>query len=93
MTGKGFLENQTSPASPDDQNTNDPQQTDPRHPKPLEYMASHTISGIPVGADLSRTPPIYRPSLAFRYSDEKVKKHYRIVRRTDISSGNIAQRF
>jgi len=26
-----------------------------------------------VGADLSRTPPMYRPSLAFRYPDEKVK--------------------
>jgi len=44
------LENQTSPASPDDQNTNDPQQTDPRHLTPLEYMASNKIA---VGADLS----------------------------------------
>jgi len=30
-----------------------------------------------VGADVSRKPPIYRPSPDFRYSDEKVKKHYR----------------
>jgi len=28
-----------------------------------------------VGADLSRTPPIYRPGWLFRYPDEKVKKH------------------
>src|SRR6266704_2480539 len=30
---------------------------------------------IPVGADLSRPSPIYRPSLGFRYPDEKVKTH------------------
>ncbi len=30
----------------------------------------------PVGADLSRPSPIYRPSLDIRYQDEKVKKHY-----------------
>src|SRR6266566_373064 len=30
---------------------------------------------IPVGADVSRPSPIYRPSLGFRYPDEKVKTH------------------
>ena len=30
-----------------------------------------------VGANVSRPAPIYRPSLAFRFPDEKVKKHDR----------------
>jgi len=32
---------------------------------------------IPVGADLSRPAPIYRPSVAVRYPDEKAKVHCR----------------
>ncbi len=32
---------------------------------------------IPVGADLSRPAPIYRPPVDVRYPDEKVKTHYR----------------
>src|SRR6266487_932375 len=31
----------------------------------------------PVGADLSRPPPIYRPRWIFHYPDEKVKQHNR----------------
>src|SRR5260370_37043246 len=32
---------------------------------------------IPVGADLSRPPPLYRPSADVRYPYEKVKTHHR----------------
>jgi hypothetical protein len=31
-------------------------------------MLIHTITQTPAGADLSRTPPIYRPSVAFAIS-------------------------
>ncbi len=38
-------------------------------------MQINTLIQPSVGADLSRTPPIYRPSLDFPSPDENVKKH------------------
>jgi len=42
-------------------------------------MPFNTVIRTPVGADLSRPAPIYRPSLAFRSPDEHVKKHHRAL--------------
>jgi hypothetical protein len=43
----------------------------------LLIIAFNTIRGISVGADLSRPPPIYRPSVAFTISPSFAKNHYR----------------
>jgi hypothetical protein len=43
-------------------------------------MHINKLIGLSVGADLSRTPPIYRPSLPFPLSHEFVNQHYRLHR-------------
>src|SRR5579859_6803785 len=40
-------------------------------------MTFNNILRPPVGADLSRPPPIYRPGCLFRYEDYVVAVHYR----------------
>ncbi len=40
-------------------------------------MSFKKSTWMPVGADLSRPSPIYRPLVAGRYPDEKVKTHNR----------------